>query len=173
MGAREGGDVKTLVLGLGSEIRRDDAAGLLIAQQLRGMVPHGDVDVIESSVAGWSLLDLLVGYERAIIIDSVCTPERQAGRLHRLSVEDLRQWVGSLSPHRANLVSVLEAGKALGLEIPADIVIYAIEVSDPVGFATEPTAQVQRVLPDIARRIARAEFQKPLPLSPSRRRLRT
>ena len=164
--------MRTLVLGLGSEIRRDDAAGLLIARRLRGMVRNGDVEVLESPVTGWSLLDLLVGYDKAVIIDSVCTVEREVGRVHRLTLEDVRQWSGCWSPHRANLVSVLEAGKALGLEIPAEIVIYAVEVSDPVGFATELTAEVQRMLPDITRRIAQ-EVLGPLPVSRSHRRLQT
>jgi len=157
--------MRTLILGLGSEIRRDDAAGLLIARQLGEVLKDPDVEVIESSVAGWSLLDLVVGYDKAIIIDSVCTAERQVGRVHRLSAADLGQWAGSLSPHRADLVSVLEAGKTIGLEIPADIVIYAMEVSDPLGYATEPTEEVQRALPEVVTFIAEKEFQRPLSLS--------
>jgi len=155
--------MRTLILGLGSEIRRDDAAGVLIARQLRGVLRDPDVDVVESSVTGWSLLDLVVGYDRAVIIDSVCTVERRVGCVHRLCVEDLGQWTGALSPHRADLASVLQAGKEMGLAVPADIVIYAIEVSDPLGYATEPTEAVRRALPNAVTFIATREFQT-LPL---------
>jgi len=60
--------------------------------------------------------------------------------------------------HRADLVSILEAGKAIGVKVPTDIVIYAIQVSNPLEYATLPTEEVPRTLPNAVTFIASKEL---------------
>ncbi|MBW2458678.1 MAG: hypothetical protein JRI68_29540, partial [Deltaproteobacteria bacterium] len=59
--------MKTLVLGLGNRIVRDDALGPMVVDQLAQAVP---VEVRSGPIAGLALLDCVTGYERVIVIDA-------------------------------------------------------------------------------------------------------
>lgn len=61
--------MKTVILGLGNPILTDDAIGIRIAQKLKEKKPK--LEVIETSEAGMALLDLITGYDKFIIIDSM------------------------------------------------------------------------------------------------------
>jgi hydrogenase maturation protease len=61
--------MKTVILGLGNPILTDDAVGIKIAQKLQEENPK--LEVIETSEAGIALLDLITGYDKLIIIDSI------------------------------------------------------------------------------------------------------
>ncbi len=71
--------MKTLVLGLGNDILCDDGAGLYVARELKKTLANRkDFSVAEASLAGLGLLDLLAGYDKAIVIDAIQTRgERQ------------------------------------------------------------------------------------------------
>jgi len=64
--------MKTLILGVGNPILTDDSVGICVANEIEKFsLPN--VEVIETSLAGISLLDYVVEYERLIIIDSIKT----------------------------------------------------------------------------------------------------
>ncbi len=64
--------VGTLVLGVGSLLRGDDAAGVLAVQRLQARpdLPPG-VTVIDGGTAGLGLIPLLPGYRRVVLVDAV------------------------------------------------------------------------------------------------------
>ena len=72
------GDAPTLLLGLGNDILRDDAVGLVAARLLRGEF-QDEVEIVESAGAGLELLDLLEGHKRALLLDAVLTGEHPPG----------------------------------------------------------------------------------------------
>src|SRR5215469_10174685 len=59
----------TRVIGMGAEDRGDDAAGLLVARLLRVAAPPG-VEVHESAGDAGSLLELIEGADRVILVDA-------------------------------------------------------------------------------------------------------
>lgn len=59
---------RILVLALGNDLLGDDGVGLEAARQIAGQV-DGSVDVVETGEAGLALLELMEGYERALLID--------------------------------------------------------------------------------------------------------
>jgi hydrogenase maturation protease len=61
--------MKTVILGLGNPILTDNAVGIKIAQKLKE--ESSKLEVIETSEAGIALLDLIMGYDKLIIIDSI------------------------------------------------------------------------------------------------------
>ncbi|NLW25048.1 MAG: hydrogenase maturation protease [Clostridia bacterium] len=63
---------KFIVIGLGNPILTDDGVGNRIAQNLQKLVSP-EVEVVEASLAGFNLIDLVAGYEKAILIDAVQT----------------------------------------------------------------------------------------------------
>ncbi len=142
--------MKTVVLGLGNPILSDDAVGIRVVEELEGKVDRQEVTLIETSVAGLGLLDLLTGYDRAIIIDAIQTVGGQAGQIYRLDPEALDFTRHSASPHDVNLANALELGKRLEMSLPQQIVILAIEVADASTFSEECTPEVRRAIPACA-----------------------
>ena len=102
---------------------------------------------METGVAGLSLLDLLVGYERAIIIDAIQTVGGKAGQIYRLDPKAFDTALHTASAHGIDFTTALEFGKKLGLPLPQQIVIFAIEASDIRTFSEECTPEVQKAIP--------------------------
>lgn len=101
----------------------------------------------ETNAAGLSLLDLLSGYEQAMIIDAVQTKEGKAGEVYRLDLQDLTIPSYLCSTHDVDLATAMELGKRLGLELPQKITIFAIEVADVVTFSEQLTPEVAQAVP--------------------------
>jgi hydrogenase maturation protease len=140
-------NVKTLVLGLGNPILSDDGVGPAIARELESKIDPRVTTVAEASLGGLNLLDLLVGYDRVIIIDAIKTAGGRPGQIYRLDPAALTTTRYAGSPHDVNLVTALELGKKIGLKMPQKIDIFAIEVSDTVNFREECTPAVAAAIP--------------------------
>jgi len=108
-----------------------------------------------TDLAGLSLLDLIVGYDKVIIIDSIQTKKGKMGQVFRLSAEDFATTRHATSPHDVNLATALELGKRLGMTLPREIIIFAIEVRDVTTFGESCTPEVERAIPKAVRRVAR------------------
>ena len=142
--------MKTLILGLGNPICGDDGVGLRVARVLEGRLNQQEITVMETSMAGLSLLELLAGYDRAIIIDAVQTVERKAGQVYRLEPEAFNANRHAVTPHNVNFATALELGNKLGLALPQQIVIFAIGVEKISSFSEECTPEVERAIPVVA-----------------------
>jgi hydrogenase maturation protease len=141
--------MKTLVLGLGNPILSDDAVGIRAAQEVGGKLDDPQVTVAETSEAGLSLLDAIVGYDEVIIIDAVQTEEGQPGQIHRMGTEDFSFTKRFTPPHQINLATSLELGNALNLAMPRKITIFAVEAVDVTTFSERCTPQVEQAIPKV------------------------
>ncbi len=63
--------MKTLVLGVGNTIRRDDGVGVFAVRALKEQMDHPAVDIRETEEAGIGMLDLFRGYDEVIIVDTI------------------------------------------------------------------------------------------------------
>ena len=68
--------MRTLVLGMGNPILRDDAVGLRVADALMDRTVDADISILTTSLSGHALMDLFEDFERAIIVDSIQTGGR-------------------------------------------------------------------------------------------------
>jgi hydrogenase maturation protease len=144
--------LRTLILGLGNPILSDDAAGLQAARQLYELLGGEDVDLVEAAVAGMQTVQLLSGYDRAVVID-VVQDEARVGEVWRLDTNDLEN-VSSTSSHGIGLGQALRLARLMGLPVPEEILIYAIAAADTRTFGESLTPQLGQALPAIVRRIA-------------------
>ncbi len=103
--------------------------------------------MLEASIAGLDFLDLLADYDKAIIIDAIQTDEGEAGRIYRLDFKALKATQHVASPHDVNFATALELGSQLGMVLPSQIDIFAIEVADISHFSEECTPQVKEAIP--------------------------
>jgi hydrogenase maturation protease len=154
--------MKTLVLGLGNDILCDDGVGLYVARKLKKMLAkRKDISVAEASLAGLGLLDLLAGYAKAIVIDAIQTKEGKAGEVYRLNSNDFAATRHTASTHNVNFASALELGNKLGLSLPKEIVIFAIEVSDVSNFSEACTPKVKKAIPKCVGMVLKEINEKP------------
>lgn len=143
--------MRTIVLGLGNELLSDDAIGILIARRLQSEL-NGVADVIESGLSGLALLDLLLGYDQAIIIDSVSTGMDPPGTITEMEPEDLGHVIAP-SPHYTGLPEIISIARELGLEFPDRVRIFAIKASDLETIGGGISAQVILSIEKVVRRI--------------------
>ena len=116
-----------LVVGIGTELRGDDAAGLLAVRLLnvRG-VPDG-VSLLECPDGGLRLMDCWSGYDTCILIDAVsagCLP----GTILTLDLKEQRAPLPLLhsSSHHLGLAETIELGRAMDV-LPDTLLLYGIE----------------------------------------------
>ena len=155
-GPRLGGlRLKTLILGLGNPILSDDSVGLRVAQALNGRFAPERVTVMESNLSGLSLIDLLLGYHKVIIVDSIQAKEGNAGEIYRIDAGEFATNRCAISHHDVNLGTVLEMGKRLSLEIPQEIGIFAIEAADVITFGESCSPDVEQAIPKAIEAVTR------------------
>lgn len=146
--------LKTLLIGLGNPILGDDGVGWRVAQELEDSqrIPPG-VDVIFMAVGGISLMEAMAGYERAIIIDAIVTHQVPIGTVRRFQLEELTDpSYGHLSSaHDTSLQNALRVGRDLGIKLPDEIIIVAIESQNVYDFSEELSPQVSAAIPEAMR----------------------
>jgi hydrogenase maturation protease len=137
--------VKTLVLGLGNPLLGDDAIGLQVALRVRERLGAGsDVDVREEEAGGLRLMELLTGYDRAILVDAAVTGG-VPGTIRRIGPEDVPTQRTAIA-HGIDLPRALELGRALGLPMPPDVRVVAIEAESVLEFRSDMTPAVAAAL---------------------------
>jgi hydrogenase maturation protease len=151
-----------LILGLGNPILTDDRVGLEVARALYAFLPAGSVAVDEASVGGIELLHVLEGWRRVVIVDAYIDP-RGGGRLPpgevaELALAELDPTAMAISPHTAGLGQCLELGRACGLDMPAEVRVFVIGVSDPYTFGERCTEPVAAAVPRAVELIAAQVF---------------
>jgi len=139
---------KSIVIGLGNPILTDDGIGNRIAQNLMDKV-EPEVEVVEATLAGFNLLELLAGYETAVLVDAIQTKGGKVGTIYKLAKDDLAFSQRLASVHDLNLYTAWELGKQVGIELPKKLVIFAIEVEDVLTFSEELTPEVEAVIPKV------------------------
>jgi len=123
--ARKG---ETLLLALGNPLMGDDGVALLAARALRPRYRE-KIDICESPVAGFALLDLLASYRRALIIDAARTGSVPPGTISEFTPSDFSP-DASTSPHYAGLPEVLALGRTLDIALPGEIRILGMEIDE-------------------------------------------
>jgi len=166
----------TRVLCLGNELISDDALGIVAARWLcRRLavagtpVPPGPsldqavtvrafelprvgpVEVVETALTGMYLLEAVVGASRLIVVDTVVTGATDPGTMLELKERDLAGPRGG-SPHYIGLLETLDLARALGLDVPADVVFVAVEAGDYMTVGGEMTAPVRAAVPGVVER---------------------
>jgi hydrogenase maturation protease len=145
--------MKTLVLGLGNPILSDDGVGIKAAHEVANQLNNPQVTVVETSTAGLSLLDSIVGYDKVVIIDAIQTEKGEAGEIYRMGTADFSLTKHFSSPHQINLATALELGKMLNLAMPKEITVFAVEAKDITGFSEECTPEVKRAIPEVVKMV--------------------
>ena len=149
--------MKTLILGLGNPLITDDSVGLRVAAVLKEQLAGRDgIEVDEDYWGGLRLMERMVGYDRAIVIDAIQTGA-PPGTIHHLRVDALPTQ-RSASAHDVNLPTALALGRQAGEKLPRDeaILLVGIEADDILTFGEACTPPVQAAIPRAAQAVLEA-----------------
>ncbi|OFW60673.1 MAG: hypothetical protein A2133_05910 [Actinobacteria bacterium RBG_16_64_13] len=155
--------MRTLVLGMGNPILCDDAVGIRLARDLRARFEQASrpatgpaVDFIEDcSVGGLNLLDLVIGYDRLVVFDSIRTPGETPGNWHAMTGATFRETMNLGCVHDANFTTALELGRQMSARVPRpeDVHIFAVEIVDNTNFSESMTPELEIAYGDFAAEI--------------------
>jgi hydrogenase maturation protease len=156
------------VIGLGNTLLTDDGVGIYAARELRQHLGerHDDVDVVESEVAGFALLELMAGFERVILIDAVSFDGLRPGTVTRIDPQDLHTSLRLRSVHEIDLPTALNLGRRLNMPMPRQVVIFAVQADDCLTLGerlTEPAkGGCAQVVEMVMREIGIANARSPV-----------
>lgn len=139
---------RRLLIGLGNELRGDDAAGLLVARAACER-EHDGIEIVE---AGGEPIDLLAAWEAAaatVVADAVRSGA-EPGAIHRLDAAagPLPAPFAAPSTHALGLAEAVELGRALG-RLPPRLTVFGIEGATFTAGA-EPTPAVLAAVAAVA-----------------------
>ena len=176
--------LRTLVLGLGNPIRGDDGVGWRVveavqadlANQRKSTDPHPtpsgapkhralpqggrekkeEIEVDTLAGGGLNLMERLVGYDRAILVDAM-QGGNAPGRVQVFQLEALENpSAGHLgSTHETNLLTALEIGRSLGAHLPpvGGVMVVAVEAQPVFEFSEELSPAVEKALPEAVQKV--------------------
>jgi len=120
---------KTVVLGLGNPLMSDEGIGGFIVNKLQQTFSQQlpDVDFIDAGTGGMSLLYLIEGRDKVVIVDCAFM-KTTPGTIERFTPEkvDSVKNLTHYSLHEADVLKVIDISKQLG-QCPEHIVLYGIE----------------------------------------------
>ena len=149
--------MKILVLGLGNPLVTDDSVGLRVAAELKSrLADRPEVVVSEDYWGGLRLMERMAGFDRAIVIDAICTGA-PPGTIHRLTPGSIPTQ-RSASTHDVNLATALALGRTAGLHLPRDedILLVGIEAEDILSFGEQCTPAVAAAIAPAVEEVVRA-----------------
>ncbi|HML21140.1 MAG TPA: hydrogenase maturation protease [Aggregatilinea sp.] len=145
----------TLILGVGSPLMGDDAAGVLAVQaiQARADLPPG-VDVFDGGTDGFGLIPVIEAYSRVIVVDAAQL-DLPPGSFQRFTWGDVRlaAQTHTLSLHQGGLPDALLLAEVLG-SLPAELVFYGIQ-PEQVAWDAPLSEAVAQALPALVEAILR------------------
>ncbi|PNX49716.1 MAG: hypothetical protein BV457_00800 [Thermoplasmata archaeon M9B1D] len=141
--------MKTIVLGVGNLILGDDGVGIHVVNELKKQINDPDVTLDEAITGGMNLLDLIIGYDRAIIIDAVKSKDAENGEVKRIPLSDFNT-MHSCNPHDVSLIEAIEMAKKMGeTRIPKDIIIIGIMMKEiPCEFREKLSKDIAAAVPN-------------------------
>jgi hydrogenase maturation protease len=139
--------MRTIVLGMGNPILCDDAVGIRLARDFRSQAKERpDVDyVIDCSVGGLNLLDLVTGYDRLIVFDSIRGGGGPPGAWYAMTGDSFRETMNLTNVHDANFTTALELGRLMDAHVPGleHVHIFAVEIVDNTTFCESMTPELE------------------------------
>lgn len=143
--------LSTLVIGAGNLYRRDDAAGLAVAQKLKEVQPPRLV-IKEADGEGTALIEAWEGFDRVILVDAVASGAAP-GTLHCFDAlaQIIPPEILHCSTHTLGVAQAIELARALE-RLPSRLLFYGIEGKDfsqGVGISTEVADAVTSVVEQI------------------------
>lgn len=137
------------MLGFGSDALSDDGLPVRLVQDLRVLESLSSITFQTSAIGGLELLGLLEGFDSAILIDTQLTSRRKPGEIHEFTPDNFEETFHLSSQHDVTFHEALQLGKEMGISMPYDILIIAIEVVETKKLSFEFSEEIEEKYPGI------------------------
>jgi hydrogenase maturation protease len=139
---------KTIILGVGNPILRDDGVGIHVAEELKKQIKKPDIKIDTAFTGGMNLLDMMIDHDRAILIDAVKMKNRKIGDIELFNMNELSAFHTG-NPHDVSLPQALELARKLGEKrIPRDIRIVGINIGElSCEFGENLSNEIKKAVP--------------------------
>jgi len=140
--------MKTIVLGIGNPILGDDGVGVHVANELKKHINDPNITIDEAITGGMNLLDLILGYDKAIIIDAIKTEDGEKGEVKRIPLGDFST-MHSCNPHDVSLIEAIHMAKKMGEDrIPKEIIVIGVMMKEiPCEFGEKLSKKIATAVP--------------------------
>lgn len=154
--SRNGGSLaRTVVLGMGNLLLRDEGVGVHVARALKKLSLPTDVEIVDG---GTSLDPLFLEVDKLIVVDAV-RGGGEAGAIYRFRPQDIESAPGVMtSVHQIGLVEGLRMASYAGVE-PREIVIIGVEPKE-IDWGLELTPELERKIPQLMELVLREIGEK-------------
>ncbi len=147
--------MKLVILGLGNTILSDDGAGIYVVRKINERfsldTSHQPlVTIKEASLGGFNFIDLLTGFDRAVIIDAVHTKSGKPGEYYELDPAALKPSARLSSLHGIDFATAVQMAHDMGVPFPKEIKIFVMEVEDEFTFGEKCTPKVEAAIKPMA-----------------------
>ena len=136
-----------LILGLGNSVLRDDAVGIKVVESLAAEAAEEGIDTACAEVAGFALIDLLSGYDAAVVVDAIRFDGHEPGDIVIMDASAKTPTLHLVAAHQIDLPNALALGLELGVPMPARVQIVGVQIVDDRTFDEHCTAEVEAAIP--------------------------
>ena len=147
--------MKTLIIGVGNPILSDDGVGIHTVRKIQRVLDESNNIVFEeASTGGLILTEMMLGYEKVILIDAIKTKKGKIGDIYSLSSQDFTTTIHTSSPHDMGFIEALNFWKkSIPDKVPTEIKIYAIEIDDNFTYSEDMTKHIKKSISKVVEMI--------------------
>jgi hydrogenase maturation protease len=143
---------KTLIVGMGNLIYKDEGIGVHVVQEMKKMELSGHIELLDIGTSTMDLIAYLGGVKKLVVIDAMKAGGKP-GTVYKCKPEDLiPEGEESVSLHEIGLIETLTMAKKMGREIETVIIGVEPEVMD---WGMELTKEVEKMIPSIIEAVLR------------------
>jgi hydrogenase maturation protease len=143
----------TLILGIGNDILTDDGIGPKLVKDLQEVGFPGHIKFQNAFIGGLEILETIQGFDQVIFIDAIITDQGIPGTVYHFTPDDFKETLHLSNLHDVNFLTALALGRKMGMALPADIRIIAIEIIEDRVFSDKFSPEITMRFPDVFKKV--------------------
>lgn len=148
--------MRSIVIGVGNPLLGDDGVGIRVAREVsKRFHGHCDIAVSELYAGGLRLMEAMVGFDRALVVDAMVSGVCPPGTVRRFTPEELGATRNLLCAHDTSLPAALAMGRMMGLPLPEEIQVWGVEAVCCEEFGEALTPPVEQAVPGLVDELVR------------------
>jgi len=131
----------------------DDGIGPKLIDMIQEQNPQKNVDYKKVFLGGLDILDLIRDYQKVIFIDAIKTRNGIPGTVYYFTHEDFMETHHLSNFHDSSFLNTIKLGKKLGLSLPDEIHIIAIEIVNDMFFGKSFSPEITKEIDTISQKV--------------------